>query len=136
MTEIKNIHHWKVLTLSCIDGRFIQKVDNWVKKHESVFDYRTEVGASKAIIDSESDRKRFFNVIKTSISLHKIKEVWLFDHIDCGAYGGSKTFENAEAEKEFHSKRMTKAAEIISEKFPEIKVKKFFVGWEKIEEIE
>lgn len=133
--DIRHLHHWKVLTLSCIDGRFIKRIDDWIAKKQPVFDYRSEVGASKAIIDSESDRKRFFKVVATSIKLHGIKEIWLFDHIDCGAYGGSKSFNNAKEEKEFHSKRLSKATEIITEKFPKISVKKFYVNWDNIEEV-
>lgn len=129
------MHNWKVLTLSCIDGRFIKRIDDWIAKRQPVFDYRSEIGASKAIIDSESDRKRFFKVVATSIKLHGIKEIWLFDHIDCGAYGGSKSFESDEKEQEFHSKRLNKAVEIILGKFPNILVKKFYVDWDNIKEL-
>lgn len=86
MEDIKNLHHWDVLALSCIDGRFVKRTIDWVAEQTNgVFDFRTEVGSSKAIIESIEDRERFFNIIDTSIKLHSIKEIWLIDHIDCVA---------------------------------------------------
>jgi len=141
--DIKTLHHWPVLALSCIDGRFIERTTDWLAEKTAlrqgsgsssgVFDYRTEVGSSKAIIDSPEDRERFFNLVETSKRLHDIQEVWLIDHVDCGAYGGSKEFAGAEEEKKFHIEKLTEAAKIIAEKFPELQVKKVYVGWENID---
>jgi len=119
-----------------MDGRFIKRTIDWVSdKTGGVFDFRTEVGSSKIILDSEPDRERFFNLVDCSISLHNIKEIWLIDHIDCGAYGGSKQFPNESEEKEFHIERLNQAQEIVIEKYPDLKVKKVYVGWETIEVI-
>ena len=132
-----DIHQWDVLAHSCIDGRFIKKTVDWIcKRTDNVFDFRTGVGGTKAINDSLFDRGTFFEVIRTSLALHKIKEVWLFDHIDCGAYGGSKKFDNdAEKEKEYHHKKLNESAKIIKEEFPDLIVKKFFVEWDKVSEL-
>lgn len=133
----KNIHQWDVLAISCIDGRFIKRTIDWILNEiGDVFDFRTEVGATKAIIDNGLDRERFFEVIRTSVRLHSIKEVWLFDHIDCGAYEGSGKHESAEAEKEFHFGKLKAAAEIINREFPDLKVRKLYVDWSDISEIE
>lgn len=133
--DLKSLHHWDVLALSCIDGRFIKRTIDWVAaKTDNVFDFRTEVGASKAIIESESDRNSFFNVIDTSLKLHTIKEIWLIDHVDCGAYGGSSKFDSLEEEKEFHKERLALASKIITDRFPEITVKTIFVDWNTVEE--
>ena len=132
-------HHWDVLARSCIDGRFIKRTVDWICKElkDGVFDFRTGVGSSKAIIDSLYDRASFFDVIKTSIGLHEVKEVWLFDHIDCGAYGGSKKFDgDEEKEKAFHAKKLQEATDIILAEFPKLKVKKLYVDWHKVWEIE
>lgn len=134
MADLKDIHHWDVLALSCIDGRFVKRTIDWVSDQTGgVFDYRTEVGASKAILDSAEDRERFFKVIDTSIKLHSIKEVWLIDHIDCGAYGGSKEFGSPAEEKKFHIEKLAEAAKIVQEKFTSLAIKKIFVDWENIE---
>lgn len=133
MTDLKHLHHWDVLAVSCIDGRFIKRTIDWVSEQTGgVFDFRTEVGSSKAIIDSLDDRNRLFDVIATSLKLHSIKEVWLIDHVDCGAYNGSKEHADAEAEKDFHRNKLEEAAKIVSEKFPELTVRKFYADWDEI----
>lgn len=136
MEDLKNLHHWDVLAVSCIDGRFIKRTIDWVAgKTNGVFDFRTEVGSSKAIIDSPEDRERLFVLIDTSLRLHSIREIWLIDHIDCGAYGGSKEHQDVEAEKQFHLEKLTEAARIVNEKYPDLIVKKIYVGWDEIEEM-
>lgn len=136
MKNKKTVHQWKVLAVSCIDGRFIKKIIDWIAdKTDDVFDFNTEVGDSKAIIESKEDRGVLFEVINTSIKLHKIKEVWLFDHVDCGAYGGSRAFKSEKTEKAFHKQKLDRTEKIIIKKFPKIKVKKFYVGWDEISRI-
>jgi len=132
----KKIHQWDILAVSCIDGRFVKKVIEWVaKRTDDVFDFRTEVGLTKAIIDSAPDRKRFFEVINISKKLHNIKEIWLFDHIDCGAYGGSKSFDSDSEEERFHKQRLKKAKSILKKKFSNLKIKMFYIKWDEIEEV-
>lgn len=127
-------HQWDVLAHSCIDGRFIKNTVDWIcNQTDDVFDFRTGVGSSKAIIDSLYDRGDFFDVIRTSLKLHKIKEIWLFDHVDCGAYGGSKRFNNdPEQERLYHRKKLEEAANIILATFPELKIKTLYVDWGKV----
>ncbi len=134
MSDLKKLHHWDVLALSCIDGRFIKRTIEYVSDNtEGVFDFRTEVGSSKAIIDSPADRDRLFEVISTSIRLHSIKEIWLIDHEDCGAYGGSKEHLDIQVEKKFHISKMKEATGIINEQFPGLVVKNFYADFDTIE---
>ena len=136
MKDYKHLHEWDVLARSCIDGRFIKRTIDWiVEKRGEVFDFRTGVGSTKAIIDSLYDRGSFFDVVRTSVRLHNTKEVLIIDHIDCGAYGGSKSFKNEEEERNFHKQKLTEAAHIINQEFPKLKVRKIYVSWERIEEI-
>ena len=135
--NIEKIEQWDVLARACIDGRFIKMTVDWLtEKTGGVFDFRTGVGSSKAIIASEDDRESFFNVVKTSVKLHGIKEIWLIDHIDCGAYGGSERFHDDEpAEQDFHKKKLIEAAEIVEKEFPDLKIRKFFVLWDGVVEV-
>ncbi len=133
MENLKNLHHWEVLAVSCIDGRFIKRITDWLAEQTGgIFDYRTEVGASKAIIDCESDRDGCCNVIEVSLKLHSIKKLYLIDHIDCGAYGGSKSFASEDEEYKFHIERLGKAAAILAKKYPHLEIKKVFAGWNDI----
>lgn len=134
MDEIKKIHHWEVLAVSCIDGRFIKRTVDWLsEKTDGVFDFRTEIGATKAIIDCKSERDGLCNVIEISLRLHGIKELYLIDHVDCGAYGGSAKFASASEEKNFHIEKLNQASEILHQKYPNLEIKKVYVDWEEIE---
>lgn len=133
MEDLKKLHHWEVLAVSCIDGRFIKRTIDWLAKETGgVFDYRTEVGASKALIDCESDFDACCNVVAVSLRLHEVKDLYLIDHIDCGAYGGSKNFENEDVERKFHLERLEKAAEVMAKKYPHLEIKKVFADWDEI----
>ena len=136
-TQLKDLHHWNVLGVSCIDGRFIKRVTEWLSAQtDGVFDFRTEVGSSKAILDSCDDRDGLCNVIDTALKLHSIKELYLIDHIDCGAYGGSKQFGSEAEEVKFHLDQLDKAAKLIVEKYPHLVVKKIFADWDEIKFVE
>lgn len=131
----KTLHHWEVLAISCIDGRFIKRIVEWVSgKTGGVFDYRTEVGCSKSIIESEDDRLRLFELIRVSIRLHSIKEIWLIDHIDCGAYGGSGD-QSEDIEEKLHSEKLSLAGELVRKAFPELKIRSFYANWNEVKEI-
>ena len=134
---MEHLHSWDGLAVSCIDGMFIKRTLDWISnKTKGIFDFRTEVGASKAILDSEEDRERFFGVVETSLKLHNIKEVWLIDHIDCGAYEGSKKHSSEEEEEKFHVEKLKEAGEIIKAKYPQLSVKKVYVDWKTVNVIE
>ena len=127
---------WKALAVSCIDGRFLQPGLRWLTtKLGPVFDYRTELGCSKAIVDSLADRQRLFNVVETARELHSIEQVWLVDHVDCGAYGGSRQHQSPAAERAFHLERLAAAQRIVERRFPELEVHKVYLGWEGAEEV-
>ncbi len=134
---MKHLHSWDVLARSCIDGRFVKKTVDWVASHTGeIFDYRTGIGSTWAILEERHERTSFLEVIDTSIKLHKIKEVWIADHIDCGAYGGSKRFDyNKTKEKAFHVKKLREAEKLILAEFPDLKVKKLYVDWGSVTEV-
>lgn len=136
MEDIRHIHRWDVLAVSCIDGRFDKRIVDWVsEKTLGAFDFRTEIGASRSIIYSVDDRERFFSVVDTAIRLHSVKEIWIFDHVDCGAYGGSEEHAGETAERAFHEKRLEEAAKLINVQYPDLVVKKIYVSWDNIEEL-
>ena len=61
--------------------------------------------------------------IDISVNLHKIQEVILCNHTDCGAYGGSQAFGSSEEEYKFHVEELKKAKEMILAKYPSLKIK-------------
>lgn len=85
----------------CFDDRFntvghsmldaIVKSRNWVHR-----DMVTEPGGAKLLssenVDEAQEKQSLLNRIKSGIVLHHARTVILSTHIDCGAYGYSKSF--------------------------------------------
>jgi hypothetical protein len=108
--------------VSCVDFRFRPKVAAIIADELSdQADLAAVAGCSNAVIDPSS-RETVLNQIAIATKLHEVKTVDLFDHIDCGAYGGSKIFDTKEDEIEMHRSRLHEARDIIKERFPKLNV--------------
>ena len=120
-------HDAKAFLVTCMDFRFINdEVAYMTEKGYSVnYDAFVLAGVSIGINQTQYPEwaKTLFEHIEISKSLHHIKKVVLFDHLDCGAY---KTFcpgfKTEEEERELHVKELKIAAEKIKAKFPDLKV--------------
>ncbi|KKQ34679.1 MAG: hypothetical protein US50_C0040G0006 [Candidatus Nomurabacteria bacterium GW2011_GWB1_37_5] len=118
------------LLISCIDWRFWPKELLAIRKEIGDFDLLEIAGASKNIASPKhkADKHVVMENIEISIELHKIKTLILTNHLDCGAYGGSKKFKSYEDELKFHKKELAKAKKIVSKKFPSLKIRKYFIS--------
>lgn len=81
-------------------------------------------GAGKAFLDPAS---KDFALLQVELShkLHGISEVHVINHIDCGAYGGSKTLGAYNQEHEFQIGELKKVKAVLAERFPHLQ----FVGY-------
>jgi hypothetical protein len=62
-------------------------------------------------------------------ALHGFEEVDIFDHIDCGGFGGLKAFEGVESlEAQEHFKFLKLAKEVIRQSIPELRVRGHVLG--------
>ena len=128
MTQDKmKAHDAKAFLVTCMDFRFINdEVHHMTEKGYDVnYDAFVLAGVSIGINQTKNPEwaKTLFDHIEISKSLHHIKKIVLFDHLDCGAY---KTFcpgfKTEEEERELHVKELKTAAETIKAKFPDLKV--------------
>lgn len=121
-----NMSHPKRLSVvvSCIDYRFWPQALPLLKEKYGDFDLIEIVGASKNLTSpiEKEDKTALLENIEISIKLHNPYKLILTNHIDCGAYGGSKNFKSPGEEIEFHKKELQKAKEIVQEKFPHMPV--------------
>ena len=123
----RHAHDAKAFLVTCMDFRFINdEVDHMIDKGYDVnFDAFVLAGVSIGINQTQYPEwpKTLFEHIEISKSLHHIKKVILFDHLDCGAYKTfSPGFKSEEEERELHIKELKIAAEKIRTKFPDLKV--------------
>lgn len=134
--DIKSLYQLDALVIACMDGRFIKQLMFYsFEKIGDVFDFHTVVGCTKSIVSSPEDREHIFGVIATSLRLRSIKEVHLFDHYDCDAYGETKGCSDAD-EEAMHKGQLFKAAAIIEKKFSELKVITHYISPEGINIVE
>jgi carbonic anhydrase len=101
----------------CFDDRFYKLLKAFGKQEGFAhIDLVKIAGGAKALASVESaspDHDFVLNQIKTSARLHGTKRVVLMLHRDCGAYGGSKSFADAEAEKAELVKQLHQAQDFV-----------------------
>lgn len=108
-------HTCDACVVSCIDFRLQKHLCQWTDKYLAgkTFDFIRLAGASKEL-------EIILKQIDISFRLHKITEVVLIQHEDCGAYGN----ENAHEEQ---IKDLKKAREKILEKYPHFKIDLYYL---------
>lgn len=100
-----------VLLLTCMDLRLLDEVVQFMD-HDGLtnrYDHVILAGAALGGLGGGSKKHRhwkktFFNHLKIAHQLHHIKDVYIIEHRDCGAYreflGDKGTFTDSEAGKE------------------------------------
>lgn len=101
-------HDCNAIVFTCIDFRLHPAVESFFKKTYKSFDLVAIAGSVKSPLLIEQ--------IKISSRLHHIKKIVLTMHMDCGAWGGSKTFKNDLAEAAHHQEVLKRAGIILSKK--------------------
>ncbi len=119
-------HPCTSLILHCIDFRFGKEIKKYLEEKGLLgdIDMVSLAGAVKNIVEPKaaSDAEFVLRQIEISKKLHRVKNVYLMNHTDCGAYGGRAAFTSSKEEREKHIADMKKAAEIINQKFSDLKI--------------
>ena len=104
--------------------------ETWSEVTESAtlqyYDLCVSAGSLKDLI-AENTKDYFLRQIECSRKLHNSQTVILTMHQDCGAYGGTANFEDAEDEFRHYQKVMDEAEKIVLQKFPKANVVKYFI---------
>ena len=108
----------------CFDDRFYKLLKAFGKQEGFAhIDLVKIAGGAKALasaVGASPDRDFVLNQIKTSARLHGTKRVVLMLHRDCGAYGGSKSFADADAEKAELVKQLHQAQDLVKKELPDV----------------
>ena len=126
MINTKNLS----IVISCIDYRFWPEALPLIKEKYGDFDLIEMAGSSKNLVSPMEleDKTALLENIRISIQLHNPQRIILTNHIDCGAYGGSKKFNLKDEEIIFHKNELEKAKEIIKKEFPQMIVVTEFIS--------
>lgn len=112
------------LVIFCIDYRFWPQALPLLKERYGDFDLIEIAGSSKNLTSplEEEDRITLLENIGISISLHNPEKLILTNHVDCGAYGGSKNFKSRDEEILFMKTELLKAKGLVEKRFPHLPV--------------
>jgi carbonic anhydrase len=108
-------HTCRAIAITCIDFRFQDRIENWLKENLGPDEY-DRVALAGGVFD-------FYVILKQveiSSKLHDIQKVILMNHEDCGAYGAAGTFER-------HQQDLIEAEKKIERLFPELDVETYFL---------
>lgn len=116
------------MVLSCIDPRFQSIVYNYLNKKKLKGKYSSFIiaGGSIGVTSKKfkSWHKTFWENLYTSIKLHKITQLIVINHYDCGAAKivNKKKIFNLKNEKKIHQASFAEIKKIFKKKHPKLKI--------------
>jgi len=116
----------------CFDDRFWRLRKTLIKERGFKNIDPVIVAGSAKTLAGENPAARDFLLDQIGISrrLHHVKEVILVLHIDCGAYGFSKSFPSRDEEYRHHEAELTKAKAVVNGRFPDLVVSCFIADFD------
>jgi carbonic anhydrase len=118
----------KDVVITCMDYRFQETMAQLLKEEHGVdilqVDRLSIGGASKAVADGI-----FTPSLQIASKKHYAKNVYLFDHTDCGGFGGLEAFDNDELkEAKAHFESIDRAHEVFQKVLPGLVVVSYVLG--------
>lgn len=120
-------HHAEAMVLTCIDYRFVDIMANFLERQPTLaykFDLTALAGASLGYNQTKFEAwpATFIDQVKLAIDLHHIRQLIVFDHMDCGAY---QLFypdieSNSEEERLLHIKNIKLFIRQLRKLFPDL----------------
>ena len=110
-----SVHVCEAIVIACIDFRFQEHIQRWLKKNMKgrKYDYVGFAGSTK-------DLETVIKQIDISVRLHQIKQVVVIHHEDCGAYGKEGTVKR-------HEQDLIEAERKIEALFPHLNVETYYL---------
>ena len=131
------MHKAKAVAVLCMDFRFQDKIQTWLKEHGYLggTDEISIAGASRDLVKPMEPWHKDYLILQLSLSvkLHDPDEILIFDHQDCGGYGQDATIPTGldyKEDKKRHIEFAKKAYEVLKEKFPGKKIRMMYVPFE------
>lgn len=118
-----------VFVLTCIDPRYTFDVAYYLQHKKELhqdYDLFTLAGASLGV-EQKDWTKTFFDNLELGMKLHKVSEVWCFDHLDCGMYKATFGL-TKDDDPAIHKTCMDKLKTMIHKKHPHLKFREFIVN--------
>jgi hypothetical protein len=119
------------VVFACLDWRLHPAIEEYFTKDGTGCDMCVTAGSIKGLLE-EASQKYLLEQVNISKSLHNCRGAILTIHIDCGAYGGSKAFPNAEKEMIACKNQLELAKSVVEKNFPGLPVEAYVIGLEHV----
>ncbi len=111
----------KAVVIRCSNFGVVLDTAAFLKKlgYGKQYDDVSIAGAVKNLVDpyDKRDVEFVYRQIQIARKLHRVTDVVLINHTDCGAYGGRKTFASDAEEHARHVKDLLRAKEMVVHRF-------------------
>ena len=117
------------LILCCVDYRYIQAVQQFVKQRLKVSRYnlKTDAGGTRALVKGpRAVQAWIWRNLTLAYEQQGVRQVFLFHHQDCLLYGGSKAFATLQQEAATHRQDLRRAQTLLTKRFQGLKVAAFY----------
>jgi hypothetical protein len=122
------VHTCSAVALHCIDFRFQKAIHAYLDgRFGGQYDEIALAGGVQSLLRSDAESTFALKQLRTSCSLHHPRHILLFQHEDCGAYGGSSNFKSPSAEREFQLGEIECATKLLAEQFPSCKTERHYI---------
>jgi len=122
------------VVLTCFDQRIRTAVNKFLQRRGILRpDMVVIAGGAKTLASPRNDFERDFILeqVRMSILLHKTERACIMCHSDCATYGGLAAYDNdREVEAKHHCQELERAAGLLKDRFPDLRVECFFVNFE------
>jgi len=127
LEKYKKTHFAEAMVLTCIDYRFVDTVIFFLEQNPVLsqkYDLTTLAGASLGFNQDKFQcwSQTFLELTELAIQLHHIKQLIVFDHMDCGAYQllYPDIELNTEEERQLHIKNIKQFIYKLQKIFPKL----------------
>lgn len=123
----------------CFDDRFSKPLEALAQREKfKHYDLVRIAGGAKPLASLTQDNGLLFllSQVRTSVLLHKAREIILMVHTDCGAYGGSKAFNGDVSEIHKLKQDLERAKTLLQRELsPETKIKGILADFHNLYEV-
>ena len=118
-----------ILILCCVDYRYIQTIQAFVKTRLRVqaYNLKTDAGGTNALLTGHrAVRAWILRNVQLAYERQGVRRVLLFHHQDCLLYGGSRAFATPKEEALAHTQHLVSAAQFLKSRFEGLRVQAFY----------
>lgn len=114
-----------ILLLTCMDSRYPHRIIDTMDSLglRGKYDQLILAGASLGVVHKKAWQNTFLDQLEFAIKHHRVSQIFILDHRDCGAYKYflDITPDDPAKEKQAHLEKSQEAAKVIIRKFSQLR---------------